>query len=63
MRMRGSKKGASDNLPLSLVHINLTRTVIMEVTLQAVVEGEVWIFLIIGLCFDSYFTSRDFQCE
>jgi hypothetical protein len=63
VRMRGIEKGASDNHPLNLVHIILTRTVIMEVTLQVVVEEEVWIFLIIGLCSDSYFTSKDFQCK
>jgi hypothetical protein len=61
VRKRGTEKGASNSRPYSPVHIILTRTVIMGVTLQAVVEEVVWIFLIIGLCFDSYFTAATFK--
>jgi hypothetical protein len=41
-------------------HIIPNGTVITEETLRVAVEEVAWMFLIIGLCFDSNFTARAF---
>jgi hypothetical protein len=52
------RRGIEDTLPPKLILISLTGTVMVEETLQVVVEEGTCIFLITGLCFDSCFTAR-----